>query len=350
MSGIIGHSIYAILGLKAAAQRRLPLAPVALRHWSSYLAGAYLGCDVQTMPEAICVDTGQEVGYGTVPLAASPLTGGAVRPFLLRFQGRSYSAGEIHEIFYGRAHLTFGWSKAEQGLTLPWDHLGDYCAAVVDDALNLFGPGERPLAYVLGWMTHLVGDALIKSVAPGVTLRLLDGQYTPRNRPIQDLFSFHEIGRKELHLRWPAVLADLAETPVEPVQLHWMRVGPRRGRLGSLIAEGWASDRHELLRAVLSENRRYLRKYKDQVLREMELTRTAGRWQCHADLMKAAGGLDYQQMMQMAENARLRQALRQIALAIADLFQEVAGLVPALARFPGDDRPTWDELTRRWAQ
>ena len=39
--------------------------------------------------------------------------------------------------------------------------------AVIEDALGLFGPGERPLAYVLGWMTHLVGDGLIKSIRPG---------------------------------------------------------------------------------------------------------------------------------------------------------------------------------------
>ena len=76
MSGIIGHVMYAVLGAKAAAARRLPVAPIIQRHWASYLAGAYLGADIQTMPEAICVDTGKEVGYGTVPLEKSPLTGG----------------------------------------------------------------------------------------------------------------------------------------------------------------------------------------------------------------------------------------------------------------------------------
>jgi hypothetical protein len=33
MSGIIGHSMYAILGVKAAAHRELPVAPVATRHF-----------------------------------------------------------------------------------------------------------------------------------------------------------------------------------------------------------------------------------------------------------------------------------------------------------------------------
>ena len=137
--------------------------------------------------------------------AKSPLTGGEVRPFHLTFDGREYRPRELHALFYGRAHLTFGWSRQQQDLTLPWQHLSEYCSAVAEDALALFGPGERPLAYVLGWMTHLVGDGLIKSVWPGVTLDLLDGKYTPRNRPIQDLYTYHEVGRKDLQINWPAL-------------------------------------------------------------------------------------------------------------------------------------------------
>ena len=62
MSGIIGHSLYAVLGAKAAAHRGLGIVALATRNFPSYLAGAYLGCDIQVMPEAICVDTGREVG------------------------------------------------------------------------------------------------------------------------------------------------------------------------------------------------------------------------------------------------------------------------------------------------
>ena len=67
MSGIVGHSMYAVLGLKAAEARQLLVARIARSHLASYLAGAYLGSDIQVMPEAICVDTGREVGFGTVP-------------------------------------------------------------------------------------------------------------------------------------------------------------------------------------------------------------------------------------------------------------------------------------------
>ena len=348
MSGIIGHVMYAVLGAKAAAQRQLPLAPLIARHWSSYLAGSYLGCDIQTMPEAICVDTGKEVGYGTVPLSKSPLTGGKVRPFYLDFAGHQYRPTDIHEAFYGRAHLTFGWSKAERALVLPWEHLPDYCAAVVGDTLDLYGPGERPLAYVLGWMAHLIGDGLIKSIWPGVTLHLLDGKYTARNRPIQDLFTYHEVGIKELRLNWPSLLADLAETPSEDVQLHYMRVAPPRGRLAQYVPAGWQPSRAGLLRAVFQENRRYLKLYQRQVIAELALTRANGEWRCQPALEQASGGLTYPQMVEAAEKAQLPLALRQIAEAIADLFGQVVILAPQLRELPGGDRPNWEELTRRW--
>ena len=78
MSGIIGHTTYAILAAKAAAHHRLPIAPILHRHLASYLAGSYLGSDVQTLPAAVCRDTGQEVGYCAARITESPITGGPV--------------------------------------------------------------------------------------------------------------------------------------------------------------------------------------------------------------------------------------------------------------------------------
>ena len=89
MSGIVGHTLFGILGLKAASARKLPVAAIAAQHQASYLAGAYLGSDIQTMPEAVCVESGSEVGYGTVPLEKSPITGGPVRPWSLAVGGRN---------------------------------------------------------------------------------------------------------------------------------------------------------------------------------------------------------------------------------------------------------------------
>ncbi len=347
MSGIIGHSFYAVLGLRAAAQRKLPLALVAHRHFSSYLAGAYLGCDIQVMPEAICLDTGREVGFGTVPLEKSPITGGPVRQFRLATPEGPLTAYRVHEMFYGRSHLVFGWTKGDAALRVPWDHLPDYFAAALDDAFELFGPGQRPLAYALGWIVHVVSDSLIKSQQPGLDLHLVDGQYTARNRPIQDLVTFHELGVKEFHLDWPALFADLADTPIEPLQLHYMRATAPRGELAKIFTEGWAPEKEATLRAVLVENRRYVRHHADDVLASMTLHETPDGPEC-SDAIREITGLNYAAMLDAARQANFRHTLWQMGEQIAEMFAAVSHRLPKLAALPADDGPGWEEISARW--
>jgi len=348
MSGIIGHTMYAILAGKAAVQNKLPIAPVIHRHYASYLCGSYLGCDIQTMPEAVCVDTGKEVGYGTAPLEKSPLTGGAVKPWSLKFDGSDYRPRDIHRMFYGRSHLVFGWSPADRKHTVPWDHLADYATMAVQDSIDLFGPGQRKLAYLLGWMAHVVGDSLIKSIQPGITLDLLDGKYTSSNRPIQDLVTFHEIGRKELRLDWEQLLTDLAETPVEPIQLHYMRVGRPRGMLAADFPNAWAPEHEKLLSRVLEENRRYQRIRNARLMQQYALTKTPSGWQCDVELSRRTGGLNYAEMVEAADKANFRHALWQMGEAIVKLFEQVIERVPALQELLDDTSPTWDDITARW--
>jgi hypothetical protein len=348
MSGIIGHTMYAVLAGKAARQGKLPIAPIIHRHYASYLCGAYLGCDVQTMPEAVCVDTGKEVGYGTAPLEKSPLTGGEVRPWSLDVDGKSFRPRDIHRLFYGRSHLVFGWSTADRQQTVPWDHLPDYCAAVVQDAMELFGPGERKLAYLFGWMAHIVGDSLIKSVQPGITLELHGGKYTPMNRPIQDLISYHEIGVKEFGLNWPALLSDLAETPVEPVQHHFMRVAQPRGELAAHFPNAWAPDRAELLKTVLHENRRYQAIRNPRLLKLYRLRKNRSAWECSEELTRQSGGLRYPEMVRLADAANFRHALWDMGEAIVALFEQVIERSPFLQDLPTAGGPTWSDITARW--
>ncbi len=348
MSGIIGHTMYAILGGKAATAKRLPVASLIHRHYASYLCGAYLGCDIQTLPEAICVDSRKEVGYGTAPISRSPITGGAVQPWSLTFRDQSFRPRDIHTIFYGRAHLVFGWAAADREHTVPWDHLPDYAAMAIQDPIDLFGPGERKLAYLFGWLAHIVGDSLIKSVQPGITLDLLGGKYTPANRPIQDLVTYHEVGIKELKLSWPDLLADLVDTPVEPSQLHYMRASLPRGLLAEQFPNAWAPQYEGLLLHVLAENRRYQRIRNPRLIKQYALTKTRDVWQCDAELSRTAGGLTYTEMVEIADRANFRHALWQMGEAIAELFEQVVARVPTLQEQRDDATPTWGELTSRW--
>ncbi len=332
MSGVIGHAIYAILGAHEAKRDGCAIVSPIFRHWDSYLCGAYLGCDIQTLPEAVCLDTGQPVGYGTVPLDRSPLTGGPVRPWSLEHNGRSYRPRDIHRLLYGRSHLVFGWTAAERSHTVPWDHLADFASCVFQDAMSIYAPGERQLAYLCGWLAHIVGDSLIKSVRSGLNLHLIDGTYTARNRPVQDLVTFHEVGRKELGLRWNDVLADLATAPVEPIQLHYMRVTQPQGRLGTLFGQAWNPALDSLAKRVFEENRKYQSLRTTRLLKRYRLSEKNGRQECAAELTAQSGGLGYDQMVKIAERAGFREALATIGREVARLFRDVVQRTPELAR------------------
>ncbi len=348
MSGVVGHSLYAILALKAASARRSPVAAVASRHFPSYLAGAYLGCDIQTLPAAQGLHTGRRSGYAKLPAGVTEIDGEPVRQWTLEHEGESHTPGDIHGLFYGRSHLILGWKPGERARAVPADHLPDYFAAALDDAVEWFGPGERQLAYFFGWICHVVGDALIKSVLPGLDLQLLNGTYTPENRPIQDLVSFHEIGVKELGVNWRGLLADVCETPVESIQPHYMRCAVRRGRLGDLFPDAWEPGREALLRKVLVENRAHLKVWLRKVFADLELTRSADVWECRPELSRKAKGLRYVEMVALADKAGFRAALWRIAESIADAFDE---LVQRSERFEGGRFETtgdWEEIGRRW--
>ncbi|MEO1997687.1 MAG: hypothetical protein ABGZ17_20690 [Planctomycetaceae bacterium] len=348
MSGIVGHLMYAILGARAAQSRSLVVAPVIQRNFASYLAGAYLGCDIQTLPAALCVQTGEEVGYGSQIPERSPITGGPVRPWTLTHNDVQYTPADIHRIFYGRSHAVFGWNKRDTKHLVPWDHLPDFVANVVGDVIELFGPGERRLAYVLGWSTHIVGDALIKSVQPGIDLHLLNGKYTPQNRPIQDLVTFHEIGRQELGLNWENHLADLVDTPVEHAQCHYMRVSRARGRLAREFPNAWAPELQDLLLKVMAENRRYQRIRNTRLLKQLALRRRGGQWQCSDELSRRTGGLSYTDMVTLAQRSGFRRALWQMGEAIQQLWQDVINRQALPDNWPTAASPSWSELSNKW--
>jgi len=285
-----------------------------------------------------------------VPLDKSPITGGAVRPWEIEFEGQSYRPRDIHSLFYGRAHIVFGWRDEDQRQAIAWDDIPDYIASVVSDAIGLFGPSRRQLAYIFGWATHVVGDSLIKSVHPGLHLHLINGQYTPQNRPIQDLVTFHEIGIRELKLDWPALLHDLAQTPVEPVQAHYMRCREKSGRLGAHFPDGWAPDKEKLLQIVLEKNREYEARRTPGIIKDLALTKGKdGQLNCSQELSAKTGGLSYQEMIEAADKANFRHTLWEMAEAIADLFEEVVELQHQLQEMPAPAKdPSWETLTQRW--
>ena len=216
---------------------------------------------------------------------------------------------------------------------MPWDHLADYCSLSIRDEIT----SERGLAYALGWMVHIVGDSLIKSIQPGIRMHLLDGVYTPRNRVVQDQFTFHTIGG-ELGIDWQETFRVMAATPVETIQPHYMRITQKHGRLGEVFDEGWKPDLRPLLDAVLAENRRWLPHHTEDVLRVVKRDSEEAR--------RISGGLDHSQMIEIAEAAGMRETLVTIAEQCADLIAPVVNLVPDCREMPRPPAVPWNKLKR----
>ncbi len=149
-----------------------------------------------------------------------------------------------------------------------------------------------------------------------------------------------------LGLYWAALLTDLAGTPVEPIQSHYMRVSLPDGALGREFGDGWAPEKAWLLEAVLSENRRFLCRYVPTVLADMELHETPAGPDCNENLRKTVG-LSYPEMVELAQKADFRHTVWQFGEAAADMFTSVAQREPRLPAIPANRGPSWEELTSR---
>ena len=320
--------MYAILGAQEAEKRKLPIGGILRAHPARLPLRCLSGLRYSDHARGDLRGYRARDWLWNSPVEAEPDHRRKGVAMGIAAWWQELSTAEIHHLFYGRTHVVFGWQRKDREHTVPWDHLGDYCADAVRDALLIYKANDRSLAYLFGWMAHIVGDSLIKSVQPGVDLHLHGGKYTPANRPIQDLVTFHEVGRKELKLDWLAILDGLAKTPVEDVQFHYMRVANRRGELGDSFGNVWAPEHTGLLGRVLHENRRYQAIRNPRLLKQLELHKTKNGWDCDPALNKQSLGLHYLEMVELAKKANFRHALWQIGSAIADLFVDVVERVP----------------------
>ena len=150
----------------------MSLAQLASRHLSSYLCGAYLGgMSAPCRPLFVWIPIHR---WATVPNGwRKAVTGGRVKQWTL-----SIGAGNLRRAKFAASYVVVptlplaGWLMIDC-----WRCLGRGCQNTLPRCCRmreLHGPSERRLAYALGWMTHVIGDGLIKSVAPGLDLNLLD--------------------------------------------------------------------------------------------------------------------------------------------------------------------------------
>ena len=152
---------------------------------------------------------------------------------------------------------------------------------------------------------------------------------------------------KEFRLNWAALLSDLAETSVEPIQFHYMRAALPHGALAAHFPNAWSPDLQPLLGKVLKENRRYQAIRSPRLLKLYALEKTGSDWKCNEELSRQTGGLSYSEMVETANRANFRHALWQMGEAIATLFGQVVERTPRLQDLPVGNGPTWSGITKK---
>ena len=129
-----------------------------------------------------------------------------------------------------------------------------------------------------------------------------------------------------------------------------MGVAEARGRLGHEFTNGWTPGRGELLELVLKENRRWCAVHGRDVLKDMELVPAAdGRLDCRESIRKAVG-LNYTQMVELADKAKFRAALDQMGKAVADMFEATQRRSPRMANLPAAGPSVLADLRRSWGR
>ena len=163
--------MYAVLGAKAAIHRNVSLAWIATRNFPSFLAGAYLGSDIQVMPEAVCVDTGLPVGFGTVPLEKSPITGGTVAGPKLK--GQVVPGGFDFQLTYTASDCTQlsadYFLKAEDGTVIHVFNEGLVCPG---GERSLFRPRLEAPKGPHEWLTRATFVATLEVEPSGLAVRI----------------------------------------------------------------------------------------------------------------------------------------------------------------------------------
>ena len=111
---------------------------------------------------------------------------------------------------------------------------------------------------------------------------------------------------------------NLAETPVESVQAHFMRLAQPCGQLAEKFPNGWSPKHEQLLYVVMGENRRYQKIRTPRLLKQLELDPITQN--CDSELSQITGGLTFQEMMQVAEAAKFRQTLTYIGKSVGQFL------------------------------
>lgn len=266
--------------IAAAYARRLgatkgcdEVARIAAAHLPSVYAGAYEGADCQIMPLALCDGCGRVVGLGHLPdVPLCEYCGGTLRPYRFHFAGQDWDALSLHGAFYVRSHLGLPVSSPHSDRShLPLDATRSVWRNVLCDAFTTAHAGplisadpgrwEWAVAFVLGWITHVVADLVMKGFWPETVTdtSFVDGLYGPKSRMAWEHLILSTLC-DEMGISGEGLLYGLPGGDDNGIMLHYMMVNePARYTHWDPPVPNWPArpDQHDLLSAHLVAHRAF---------------------------------------------------------------------------------------------
>lgn len=233
------HTLFAHMALDALIAARHPLAGVAARRAAVLRVAATVGCDIQCMPYQTC--QGCEAWYRHDRKSDRKcLVCGeeALADYFVDIRdGRRLKRTDIERDYYRHTHLVLGHDRGYgvDPKTAPGpeeqpfpqqvvDHL-TFCLKDAERAAVPRGQTENYVAFLLGWMTHVVSDALFKGCyRHAARIDFFGHQYAMAMLPAAETLSMTDISY-DFGASWPTWRADLLDAERDGGALRHLTMG-----------------------------------------------------------------------------------------------------------------------------
>jgi hypothetical protein len=212
------HSFFSHLALQALLEAKHPWAAMADSHASLFRVAGIAGADIQCMPYQICGNCQSPYRHDQKSNQICLVCGkAALRDFEFQVSdGRRLTRRDVERDLYGNTHLVLyrtyrGYGVAPEKLKQrhspeqPFpDQVVAHLANCLRDAEKVGGKHvEYYIAFILGWFSHVVSDAVFKGVYPhAAKVDFFGHQYDMRMLPAAEMLTMTDLAY-DFGVHWP---------------------------------------------------------------------------------------------------------------------------------------------------
>ena len=232
------HTLFSHLALLGLAEAGHPLAPLALKHAGLFRVAGIAGCDIQCMPYQICRNCEAPYRHNQLQNRTCRVCGETALAdfFVTTADKRRVSRADIERDLYRNTHLILGRYRG-YGVDpkAPKSNNPDqpFPQQVVQHLANLFRDAtkiggkrvENYVAFVLGWFSHVVSDALFKGVYPETArVNFFGHQYNMAMLPAAEAITVTDMAH-DFGVHWPTWHDELLKRESDGGALRHLAMG-----------------------------------------------------------------------------------------------------------------------------